>query len=135
MWRNHRPKWPIFDKISRKCIRNDRKPNKNKLKILGKSYLICNHAYFYEFSSKFYDWKCKIHLNLSNFSNLKSAARAKTFARQKIIINEIDSINSVFFMRYFLKIINFMHVHGPARTRDMRAEKFDKCRCVLHLES
>ena len=91
--------------------------------------------YFHQFLSYLTDWKCKKHLNSSNFSNLKSAARAKTFARQKIIINEIDSINSVFFMRYFLKIINFMHVHGPARTRDMRAEKFDKCRCVLHLES
>ena len=46
-----------------------------------------------------------------------------------------DKIDSVIFMHYLLKIMNFLHVHASARTPDKRAEKFDKCRCVLHLES
>ena len=91
--------------------------------------------YFHQFLSYLTDWKCKKHLNSSNFSNLKSTARAKTFARQKIIMKEIDSTNPVFFMHYLLKMMNFMYVHAPARTPDKLAEKFDKCRCVLHLES
>ena len=90
--------------------------------------------YFHQFLSYLTDWKCKKHLNSSNFSNLKSAARAKTFARQKIIMKEITAIILYFFMHYLLKIMNFMHVHASARTPDKRAEKFDKSRCVLHFE-
>ena len=53
---------------------------------------------------------------------------------KKIIMKKSDKIDSVFFMHYLLKIMNFMHVHASARTPDKRAEKFDKCRCVLHFE-
>ena len=135
MSRNHRPKWPIFDKISRKYNKNHQKSTQKILKILGKSQLICNHAYIHEFLSKFYDSKCEKTLNSSNFSNLKSPARAKTFARQKIIMKEIDGINSVFFMRYLLKMMDFTHVHASARTPDTRSENFDECRRILHFES
>jgi len=59
--------------------------------------------YFHQFLSYLTDWKCKKHLNSSNSSNLKSAARAKTFARQKITMKKIDSINFAFLMHIFWK--------------------------------
>ena len=50
-------------------------------------------------------------------------------------MKEIDSINFVFFYALFAENDNFMHVHAYARAPDKRAEKFDKSRYVLHLES
>ena len=90
--------------------------------------------YFHQFLSYLTDWKCKKHLNSSNFSNLKSAARAKTFARQKIIMKKKWQNWFCIFYGLFAENNEFMHVHASARTPDKRAEKFDKCRCVLHFE-
>ena len=64
--------------------------------------------------------------------NLQRAPR-RSRAR-KLSWKKSDKIDSVFFMHYLLKIMNFMHVHASARTPDKRAEKFDKSRCVLHFE-
>ena len=91
--------------------------------------------YIHQFLSYFNEWECKKHLNLSSFSNLKSTARTETFARQKVTMKKIDSLNFAFFNAYFIKKPIFMHARGSARATDKRVEKLNNCRCVLHFES
>ena len=66
---------------------------------------------------------------------MKSTARTETFARQKIAMKTVDSINFAFFNAYFLKKPIFMHARGSARATDKHVEKLNNCRCVLHFES
>ena len=124
------------------CSKNCSKKRSQKQQIFSKIFeekwnfsKTFKFDYIHQFFSYFDGWECKKHLNLSNFSNLKSTARTETFARQKITMKKIDSINFALFNAYFLKKPIFMHARESARAIDKHVEKLNNCKCVLHFES